>query len=58
MQGYSSAPPRIGKVKGTTLATAKPASGLVGKAMGNNPIRQDANRISVKSHTRAKVKGR
>jgi hypothetical protein len=54
MQGYGTAAPRIGAVKGETLKTAKPVTGLVGKAMGNNPVRQDPSRISVKSHTRAK----
>jgi hypothetical protein len=47
MQSYGSNPPRIGSVA--------PKTGLVGKAMGDTPIKKDPNRVSVKAHTRVKA---
>lgn len=44
MQGYNSASPRVGAVKG-----------LVGKAMGDKPMpKPDPNKIQVKAHVRTK----
>lgn len=46
-QSYNTAPPRIGAVAPGTK------TGLVGKAMGNAPVKQ-SNRVSVRTHTRSK----
>lgn len=43
MQTYNTAPGRVNQT-----------NGLIGKAMGNVPVKRDPNKIEVKAHLRAK----
>ena len=50
-QTYGSTPQRVGSM---APGTKHDSNGLVGRAMGNTPVKSDPNRVSVKSHTRVK----